>query len=442
MNMKKIIFRYSWFVFIMIGFSCNQENEEPAISVSGIDNSLAIDWVSLELDLIKNTPGFSAPVVARALGFSGITLYESLVYGTEKYKSLEGQLEMFTELPHPDLNQSYHWGVSANAAMHFICSKLFRNSPAPELARIDSLYNHYLEKFGIETDELLLERSEEYGQAVAEYIFNWSKTDGGYGAYNDNFPADYTPPQGEGLWVPVASEKALHPYWGSNRPFLLKNRDEVDPPSPTPYSTSTDSQFHREAMEVYHAVKNAGTDEIETAFYWTDDPNVTYTPSGHCLHVFLEITREENAPLDFIAYGFAKIGMAVNDAFISCWKSKYDYNYLRPITYIQEYVDPDWLPIIITPPFPEYTSGHSVQAGAAVEVLTDLFGDHYAFTDRTHNNLELGLAPREYSSFYEFAEEAAMSRLYGGIHFMPAIIIGIDQGKKIGRNINQLSYIQ
>jgi hypothetical protein len=247
------------------------------------------------------------------------------------------------------------------------------------------------------------------------------------------------PPVGEGLWEPVASEKALHPYWGENRPFLQVNKN-IDPGPPTPYSTSTDSNFHEEAMEVYDAVINRTDDQEQIAFFWTDDPNATYTPAGHFLSIYLQTVKEENSKLEHIAYGWVKLGLAVNDAFISCWQSKFHYNYIRPITYIQNHVDAGWIPMIIPPPFPEYTSGHSVQAGAAVEVLTDLFGDNYAFTDHTHDDLDLGLSPRYYSSFYDCADEAAMSRLYGGIHFMPAISIGVDQGKQIGENVNNLNY--
>ena len=426
---------------LMANSGCNNEDEDPAFPIENIDQEFATDWIEMQLHLIKNTIGFSAPVTGRAMGYAGFTFYESLVHGMPNYKSLTGQISDLNMLPVPDDSKIYHWGIVANSAIYEISKELFRNAPNPSLEILDSLYNAYQDKFSMNIDEEVVLLSESYGKSLSDRIAEWAKTDGGYGAFNNNFPSDFTPEVGEGLWEPVASEKALHPYWGDNRPFLEINRN-IDPGPPTAYSTDPDSDFHKEAMEVHDAVIHATDDQIETAFFWTDDPNATYTPAGHFLSIYLQTVKTENSTVDFIAYGWAKLGMATNDAFISCWQAKFGFNYIRPITYIQKYINDRWSPLIITPPFPEYTSGHSVQAGAAVEVLTDLFGDNYAFTDHTHDNLDLGLNPRSYDSFYHSADEAALSRLYGGIHFMPAISIGVDQGKEIGRNINNLDFIQ
>jgi hypothetical protein len=428
-------------IFFMIAGlnACNNETEIPENPIENIPRVFATDWIEMQLHLIKNTNGFSAPVTARSIGYTGLIFYESIVHGTSEYKSLKGQLNGFDNLPLPEEMKSYHWGLTANAALYEISRELFRNAPNPSLGALEALYTSYYDQFSGETEEEISTISDDFGKALAKSISDWAKTDGGYGAFNDNFPSEFVPEEGEGLWEPVASEKALHPYWGDNRPFMLANKN-IDPGPPTPYSTSTDSKFHEEAMEVFDAVNNRTDDQEQIAFFWTDDPNATYTPAGHFLSIYLQTIKAENSKTEFIAYGWAKLGLAVNDAFISCWQSKFQYNYIRPITYIQNHVDAGWIPMIITPPFPEYTSGHSVQAGAAVEVLTDLFGDNYAFTDHTHDNLDLGLSPRSYTSFYDCADEAAMSRLYGGIHFMPAITIGVDQGKKIGENVNNLNY--
>jgi membrane-associated phospholipid phosphatase len=150
------------------------------------------------------------------------------------------------------------------------------------------------------------------------------------------------------------------------------------------------------------------------------------------------VLRGEAASLATAAVVYAKVGMAVADAFIACWLQKYRYNLLRPVTYIQRLIDPDWLPILVTPPFPEYTSGHSVQSGAAFEVLTDLFGDNYAFVDHTHD--DRGLPPRSFGSFLEAAEEAAISRLYGGIHYRSAVANGVTQGRCVGRTVSALPF--
>jgi membrane-associated phospholipid phosphatase len=148
------------------------------------------------------------------------------------------------------------------------------------------------------------------------------------------------------------------------------------------------------------------------------------------------VLRREGASLALAAETYAKVGCAVADAFIACWHQKYVYNLLRPVTYIRAVVDPSWASLLATPPFPEYPSGHSVQSGAAFQVLTDLFGAAYAFTDHSHD--ARGLAPRSFGSFFEAAEEAAISRLYGGIHFRAAIENGVEQGKCIGQAVSAL----
>lgn len=175
------------------------------------------------------------------------------------------------------------------------------------------------------------------------------------------------------------------------------------------------------------------------AEFWADDPTTTATPPGHSISILNQLLAENNTDLAFAAEAYVKLSIAISDAFISCWKSKYETAYPRPVTYINNYIDADWLPVLSTPPFPEYTSGHSVQSGAMAEVLTEMFGDNYTFTDRTHEGRsDIDGTPRTFSSFYKMAEEAAISRLYGGIHYHEAIYLGLEQGHKIGQIINAL----
>jgi hypothetical protein len=187
---------------------------------------------------------------------------------------------------------------------------------------------------------------------------------------------------------------------------------------------------------VYEAVNRLTPEQESIARFWSDDPGQTPTPPGHSISITTQVLRAADANLATAAEAYARVGMAVCDAFIACWYQKYVYNLIRPVTYLQRLVDPNWLPLLVTPPFPEYTSGHSVQSGAAFQVLTDLFGEGYSFVDHTHD--DRGLAPRSFGSFLEAAEEAAISRLYGGIHFRAAIVNGIDQGRCIGRAVSAL----
>jgi len=222
---------------------------------------------------------------------------------------------------------------------------------------------------------------------------------------------------------------------------MVENIQPLLPIAPPEYSTDPSSDFYLEAIEVYETVNNLAPDEKVIAEFWSDDPGNTATPPGHSNSIMLQILKSENANLATTAELYAKLGMALHDAFISCWYAKYVYNLIRPISYIHEHLEDNWTIPLATPPFPEYTSGHSVQSGATAQVLTDFFGDDYAFTDNMHvNRTDIDGTPRSFSSFYDFADEAAISRLYGGIHYRAAIDIGVDQGKGIGQNIATLDF--
>jgi hypothetical protein len=278
----------------------------------------------------------------------------------------------------------------------------------------------------------------QYGQQMAAALFAWSKSDGGHEGYNRNFPAEFVAATGPGQWQPTPPnfQTPLQPTWGENRPFVLATGDACPSARPLRYSESPASAFYQEGLEVYTTSQALSDEQRAIALFWSDDPGQTATPPGHSISIATQVLRQENASLLLAAETYAKVGMAVADSFIGCWNAKYEYNLLRPVTYIQTLIDPAWMPLLATPPFPEYPSGHSVQSSAVATVLTDLFGDHYALVDHTHD--DRGLAPRSFSSFKALAEEAAISRLYGGIHFRRAIELGLFQGDCIGAAVNAL----
>ena len=219
--------------------------------------------------------------------------------------------------------------------------------------------------------------------------------------------------------------------------MALETALECDPGPPPPFSIAEDSAFFDEAVEVYETVSALTSAQRDIALFWSDDPGQTATPPGHSASILTQVLRAQDRSLADAAVGYARLGIAVCDAFIACWRVKYIHNLVRPISYIRRHIDPTWgdpLPLT-TPPFPEYTSGHSVQSAAAAVVLTATFGD-VAFTDHTHD--ARGLSPRTFSSFTAFAEEAAVSRLYGGIHFRSAIDRGLDQGRCVGATVAAL----
>jgi hypothetical protein len=269
------------------------------------------------------------------------------------------------------------------------------------------------------------------GRTLGEAIVEWGRDDG----FADTRGLEWEPPTGDpSLWVLTSDGKAVEPYWGSIRPFALGYADECAVWLDMAFATDPDSTFYKQALEVKEVGDNL-TDEQETiARYWLDAPGQTGTPAGHWVSIENQLVEQLGLTLDLTAEMYAYTGIAVGDAFISSWSLKYQLNLLRPVTYIQEYIRRSWEPYIQTPLFPEYPSGHSVVSAAAAEVLTGLFGT-VAFTDRTHIIYQHEPLQRSFTSFEAAASEAAISRIYGGIHYRAAIEYGMKQGRCIAETI-------
>lgn len=406
-------------------------------------HEVATAWLNLQLRLVKETLGFSPPIASRAFGYTGVALYEAVVAGMPDYQSLVGQLNELDEMPQPETDLDYHWPTVANSTLATITRQLFPTASEDNQAAIDTLYDAFAQMYINDLDADVFNRSVSYGQDVANAVFAWSMDDGGHEGYLTNFPADYLPPEGDGLWVPTPRlngdlQPAMQPYWGNNRTFLPSSVEGCVPSTPPAYSEDPASKFYTEALEVYQTSQSLTQEQTNIALFWGDDSGKTATPPGHSIAVLTQLLVGEGATLALSGEAYAKMGIAVADAFIGCWHAKYQYNLLRPVTYIQQLVDEEWMPLINTPPFPEYPSGHSVQSSAAALVMAGIFGEDYTFTDHTHD--DLGLAARSFSSFSEMANEAAMSRLYGGIHYRAAIELGLEQGRCIGERVNSLIF--
>lgn len=429
----------------MLAAGCSDDPSSPSTTneVAKYSAEVPIAWVQLQINLTAKTPGWTPPVTSRAYGYIGVTAYEAVVPGMPDSKSLVGQLNGLSSLPAVEAGKSYHWAAVENAAIARITKLLWGNATAEYVAKIDSVESSYQTKFAAETDAETLQRSIDRGRAVADAVFEWSKADGGHEAYSRNFPTDYTPPVGEGLWVPTAAgARALQPYWGNNRPFVLSSAGDpniggIDPGAPFAFSTDPASDFYKDAMEVYTTGKNLSDEQKTIALFWADDPG-TCTPPGHSMSILCQCWAQMSSKLDFAAKAYAMMGIGQADAFISCWSAKFKYNLIRPLTYINRYIDSTWTTIVSTPSFPEYTSGHSTQSGAMSTIMTSLFGNNFTFTDNTH--VTRGISPRTFPSFEAAAQETAVSRLYGGIHFRTANERGVTQGKKVGDRVLALQW--
>ena len=398
------------------------------------------NWYKLMLELVRHTPTYTPPVASRAFAYVGITGFEAVAGGTDDLQTLAGQVNGLTALPARDGTLPYDDGVVLQAALSTAVKTFFSNTGPTGQRAMAAMERVLTEKTTADLPEDIAARSTALGVAIAQHVIDWSLTDGGAVVENMGFPYEYTLRQAPEAWVPtskiVQQQKPLLPDWGNNRTFAMPDGATCGLPPPPAYSTEPGSAFYAEAKEVYDTVKDLTPEQRQIARFWSDDPMLSPTPPGHWISIAMQVQTATGAPLSEQVDLQARLGIALADAFIGCWNAKFEYDLLRPVTYIRATMDPKWEPVLITPPFPEYPSGHSTQSGAAAEVLTAFFGEDFAFEDATH--LDDGLKPRQFPSLWAAAEEAGMSRLYGGIHFRSAIDQGLEQGRCIGRHVTAL----
>jgi hypothetical protein len=397
-------------------------------------------WYKLVLELVRHTPTYSPPVASRSFAYLGVTAFEALATGDAKLKSLAGQLNALQHGPQREAGKTYDDALVVDSAMAFAVQNFFSNTGPTGQRALKAMRAKMRERVVTGLPEDVVSRSEAHGRAVGEHILAWSLDDGGAVIENMGFPLQYTLTEGPAHWVPTSlvaqQQLPLLPNWGKNRTFAMPNGATCGLPAPLEYSEDKSSAFYKEALEVYQSVKDLTPEHRVIARFWSDDPMLSPTPPGHWMSIALQVLDRNHAGIEQTADVLARLGVALADSFIGCWDAKFRHDLVRPLTYIRRVIDPKWEAILNTPPFPEYPSGHSTQSGAAAEVLTKVFGDNFAFEDATH--AADGLKPRPFPSFWAAAEEAGISRLYGGIHFRTAIERGLDQGRCIGGYVNAL----
>ena len=404
---------------------------------------VATEWFQLALLLTQQTPGFSPPVAARALAYLGLTLYESVVPGMPQNISLAGQLNELSSLPWAQPDEPLHWPSVANASLATMTRMMFASATPENKARIDLLERSLPLKLNQDFDASAVtpevtSRSQTFGKLMAMAVMTWARTDGGHEAWGPlkRSQQTYVPPSGAGQWAvtPPAFAPALLPWWGQVRPFVLAQPDDCKAPAPPEFSEDPASNFYKAAREVYTLSNQATQEQRQAALYWADDPLKTPTPAGHWAFIATDLLKLRKASLGDAAQTYALLNLAMADAFIAAWHTKYALNLLRPVTYVQLVMDSNWVPTLMhSPPFPEYPSGHSVQSSAAQSVLAQSFGADTAFTDNTHN--DRGWGPRSFRNFKTAADEAALSRLYAGIHYRFGVTGGQAQGACIAQKI-------
>jgi hypothetical protein len=423
----------------------------------------------------------SPPVASRASAYASIALYEGWAAFSDSLRTLVGQLNGLTELPKPVSGERYDAALVAMEAQTVVLRDTYREGFASTGIAINALRDSLLaarERQGVSPE--IRGRSLEYGAQLGAAIVAWAAQDGFAGR-----SVAYAPTTSAGSWIPTATEAqyrsqnlsaerdfvgfdnptaaarpgeatdrsitvnrpkrpnktvpginplyALEPHWGELRPFALSRGADCAPPPPLAFTTTKGSPLYEEARQVYETGRGLTGEQKRIAYFWADNPGESGTPSGHWMSVVSNLASQWSLSEERTVEAYALTAIAVADAFIGCWNQKFASNILRPVTYIQRFIDPKWQPLLNTPPFPTYTSGHSTQSAAAAEVLTALFGDNRPYDDPTH--VTLGHPVKRLASFRAAAAEAGISRIYGGIHFPMDNAGGRAQGECIGKSV-------
>lgn len=436
-------------VLIILLTACLQFCDQPVRHIS--DHELATTWAELALHITKNTPSNSPTYASRCFGYIGLTMYESIVHGYSSHQSVAARLNDLGPLPQPDQGQEYNWQISLNAAQAQILKYMYNQTSDVNKSKIDSLEKVFLEYLSNDFDDPeLIERSENYGRNIAKAVFEWSKTDGGHRGYLTNFDMDWTHPERPGSWKPPLyaqsfSHHPLHPHWGKNRTFIKAN-SELETPGIIEYDTSSNSEYYMQFERVYEKEMQLTQEEKEIAIWWGDDPGETFTPPGHSYYITTVTIKALKPDLVKCAEAYARVGMAIADAFIICWKWKYHFFSERPNTFIPQFIDQDWNSFWPDPPFPSFPSGHAIQAASAATALEDVFKGPISLVDSAHVGRprdeirDTDFKQRSFNSFWAVAQETADSRFYGGIHTPQDNNVGLESGKSVGQNVNNLEW--
>jgi hypothetical protein len=402
---------------VMQLLACNSKKDYKEV----FDNPNLYSETVHELNTVVMGNNFSPIVASRNYTYANVAAYEVLAAGyPDQYNSLAVQF------------------ASLLAFCSLGESVTFPKGSMDEY--IDSLKN--LAKNHGMPDEVY-DQSVQYADTVSAAIMNWAKGDN-Y-AQTRGMPEFTIDKDDDSRWVPTppAYASAMEPHWNLMRCMVMDSSSMFVPPAPLKFDIrDTSSPYYKEVMASKHAIENLTDEQKHIADFWDDNPfklNVNghmmfatkkFSPPGHWESVIGIAAKQAKADFQTTVYAYAITSIAMYDAFIQCWDAKYRYNTVRPETVINKHFDQDWRPYLQTPPFPEYTCGHSTCSSAAAEALTSVFGDNFAYTDTSE--LEFGIKSRSFKSFRHAADENNWARFYGGIHFHHSCIVSTEYGRKVG----------
>ncbi len=419
-----------FFLFV----SCN---EQDANYVTKFSDPTRYNKTVKKLNDIVLENNFPPMIAARNYAYANIAAYECMVAGDNSLKTLAGRIAHLPAMPKPPSGKSIDYPLAA--LLSFV--KVGNAVTFPEGSMM-SYYEELLKAAdSLDVPSNVLNATVAFSDSITASILRWSK--------GDNYAATRGAPRyavndSSGRWVPTPPMYAtgLEPHWNTIRPFALDSASQCKPGRPPVFSLETKSTYYKALMEVKNTVDSLSEEQKHIADFWDDNPfklNVSghvmfatkkFSPAGHWMNIVGIAANKAGADFPTTVAAYAITSVALFDGFISCWDEKYRSNYVRPETVINEKISGDWHPYIQTPPFPSYTSGHSTISAAAAEVMTSFFGDQVSFTDTSL--LEFGIANREIKSFRAAAQEASISRLYGGIHYRFDLDSGNAMGKRVG----------
>ena len=380
---------------------------------------------------------FSPPVASRVYLYPSVAAYEIMAYfNSDNFNSLKDQVNELQDIPIPE-NPNIDPNLAAIFSFNQVGKALIFSEKKMEI--FETNFNNKLKDFGVPSR--VINASKEYADKVSKSILDWASKD--MYSQTRTFPK-YSILEGDRFWKPTPPDymDGIEPHWPKIRTMVLDSSNQFPPKDPIPFDLKKGSPFHKQLMEVYQVTNSLTEEQTNIAKFWDCNPYVSHhkghamfatkkiTPGGHWIGITAVATRKAKSSFEDTINAYVNVSIALFDAFISCWDEKWETLVVRPETLINQYYDEEWLPLLQTPPFPEYTSGHSVISRAAALTLTDLFGENFDFVDTTE--VSYGLPSRSYKSFIDASEEAAISRLYGGIHYMMAITEGVAQGQNIG----------
>jgi hypothetical protein len=384
---------------------------------------------------------FTPPVASRIYGYTSLAAYEAIRYADPKYKSITADLNGFDPMPVPKKGKSYNYTLAATKAFFTVAHKVTFS--------VDTL-KRYEDKvyamFKNNLDDSTYTRSMDFGEQVGNVIVKRSASDN----YKETRgKPKYLGNDGDGRWRPTPPDymDGVEYLWGTIKPLAITSPSQFAPPAPVVYSTDKNSPYFQQNMNVYQTNKHLTKEQTDIAHFWDDNPFVIVhsghmmfadkklSPAGHWMSITKIACKQLHANAIKTAQAYALTATALFDSFITSWEVKYQYSTGRPVTYIDENIDHNWLPLLQTPPFPEYTAGHSQISAASAVVLTHEFGDNIAFQDTTEMHY-IGMQ-RHFDSFLKAAEETSISRFYGGIHYHNSVIMAAQQGRQVGEFIWQ-----